>query len=367
MAHDPLRSCILSAMRARSVLEIGVAAATALSVGLLVVMLASPWLPQASDAPMPSAAESTAAPSPSAGGEEPPIGLYLLRGAFSFGPCLALELSPESYPVAEDADGTATVLWWQRGMTGCDARTGDVHELDASVSRDLAEDDGHLIGYAVDFTLPLDANSEQSVAAQITILAAQSTDDLLQALDTSAGSSGFGLVLDRVPAVDPPLNPLPSTAPAAIQPTGLFLLEGPFGGDGPCLVLELTDASYPADPGVEGTAVVRWWERAVADPDDPAQCLRRLGDIQEVEATVIVTVRDENDLPAAYGVHVRLQLASGQQPEDIAIVIALDESTVEQLHATVVRPSGVPPLVLDRVDSIDPPLGPPPPSASPGG
>jgi hypothetical protein len=360
MAHDPLRSCILSAMRGRSVLEIGVAAATALSVGLLVVMLASPWLPQPSDAPMPAALEPSPEPSASADGEEPPIGLYLLRGAFSFGPCLALELSPESYPVSEDAQGTATVLWWQRGMTGCDARTGDVHEIDASVSRDLAEDDGHLIGYAVDFTLPLDASSEQSVAAQITILAAQSTDDLLQALDTSADSGGFGLVLDRVPAVDPPLNPLPSAAPTAIQPTGVFLLEGPFGGDGPCLVLELTDASYPAEPGVEGTAAVRWWERAVADPEDPAQCLRRLGDIQEEQASVVVTVRDENDLPAAYGVHVRLPLASGEQPEDVDIVISASESTAEQLRATVVRPTGVPPLVFDRVDSIDPPLGPAP-------
>ena len=366
MAHDPPRSCILSAMRGRSVLEIGVAAATAISVGLLVVMLASPWLPQASDAPIPADPEPTAAPSASQPEETPPIGLYLLRGAFSFGPCLALELSPESYPVADDADGTATVLWWQRGMTGCDARTGDVHEIDASVSRDLAEGDGHLIGYAVDFTLPLDEISEQSVAAQITILAAQSTDDLLQALDTSAGSGGFGLVLDRVPAVDPPLNPLPSAAPAAIQPTGLFLLEGPFGGNGPCLVLELTDASYPAEPGVEGTAVVRWWERAVPDPDDPAQCLRRLGDIQEVEASVIVTVRDDSDMPAVYGVHFILPLAAGDEPEGVDLLIELEESTVEQLHATVVRPSGVPPLLLDRVDSIDPPLG-APPSPSPEG
>lgn len=353
-------------MRGRSVLEIGVAVATALSVGLLAVMLASPWLPQASDAPIPQAPETPAAPSATPGGEQPPIGIYLLRGPFSFGPCLALELSAESYPVAEGAEGTATVLWWQRGMTGCDARTGEVREVRASVARDVADDDGHLIGYAVDFLLPLDPESEQTVASQITILAAQSTDDLLQALDTGAGSSGFGLVLDRVPAVNPTLNPLPSTAPQAFRPTGLFLLQGPFGGDGPCLVLELTDASYPADPGVEGTALVRWWERAVPDPNDPAQCLRRAGDIQEVEASVIVTVRDENDLPAAYGVHLVLPLSGGDQPQDLDLVIEPEDSTIEQLHATVVRPSDVPPLVFDRVDSIDPPLGPAPsPSPSP--
>ena len=237
-------------MRGRSVLEIGVAIAAALSAGVLAVMLASPWLPQAADAPLPPPSASSPAPSPTPAEDQPPIGLYLLRGPFSFGPCLGLELTAESYPVAEAAEGTATVLWWQRGMTGCDARTGEVQQVTASVARDLAEDDGHLIGYAIDFILPLDGDPEgQSVPAQITILAAQSTSDLLQALETSAGSSGFGLVLDRVPAINPVLNPLPSTAPTALEPMGLYLLEGRLQ-QGPCLVLELGAQSYPNDPNL---------------------------------------------------------------------------------------------------------------------
>lgn len=343
-------------MRGRSVLEVGVAVAAALSLALLAVMLASPWLPQAAvaDAPLPSAA--SIAPSATPGADQPPMGLYLLRGPFSFGPCLAIELSAESYPLAEDADGTATVHWWQRGMTGCDARTGEVNEVGASVARDLAEDDGHLIGYAVDFVLPLDADSEQTVAAQITILAAQSTDELLQALETSAGSSGFGLVLDRVPAVNPTLNPLPSATPQAFEPSGLFLLQGPLGTDGPCLVLELGEPSYPDDPTIEGTAGVRWWERAAADPGNPAECLTRRGDVHEETASVVVTVR-ANDLPAIYGVHFTLPLTAGGDPRDVDLNILLNESSLEQLHATAVQPAGVPPLVFDRVDSIDPPLG----------
>ena len=347
-------------MRGRSLLEIGVAIAAALSAGVLAVMLASPWLPQSADAPLPPPSASAPEASPTPAGDQPPIGLYLLRGPFSFGPCLGLELTAESYPVADDAEGTATVLWWQRGMTGCDARTGEVQEVGASVARELAEDDGHLIGYSVDFVLPLDIESEQTVPAQITILAAQSTDDLLQALETSEGASGFGLVLDRVPAIDPALNPLPSTAPEAFMPNGLFLLAGPFGGDGPCLVLELGEASYPADPTVEGSGRVRWWERAVADPDDPAACLRRSGDIHEAEASVIVAQRDERDLPAAYAVHLALPLTGGDEPQAVDLLVLVDESTPEQLHAAVVQPSDLPPLVLDRVDSIDPPLVPAP-------
>jgi hypothetical protein len=348
-------------MRGRSVLEIGVAIAAALSAGVLAVMLASPWLPEAANAPLPSPSAPTPSPSATPAEDQPPIGLYLLRGPFSFGPCLGLELTAESYPVTEDAEGTATVLWWQRGMTGCDARTGEVQQVSASVARDLAEDDGHLIGYAIDFILPLDGDPEgQSVPAQITILAAQSTTDLLQALETSAGSSGFGLVLDRVPAINPVLNPLPSTAPEAFQPRGLFLLAGPFGGDGPCLVLELDDAAYPADPTMEGSARVRWWDRAVPDSNDPAACLRRSGDIRETEASVIVAQRDEVDLPAAYAVHLRLPLADSDETQAVDMLISVGDSTIEQLQVTVVNPSGVPPLVFDRVDSIDPPLAPPP-------
>lgn len=346
-------------MRGRSVLEIGVGVSAALSLGLLAVMLASPWLPQAAEADAPLPPTASTRPSATPGADQPPIGLYLLRGPFSFGPCLALDLRAESYPVADGAEGTATVLWWQRGMTGCDARTGEVQEVDASVTRELAEDDGHLVGYAVDFVLPLDGSTDQRVPAQITILAAQSTTDLLQALETSAGASGFGLVLDRVAAVNPTLNPLPSATPQAFEPKGLFLLEGPLGEDGPCLVLELGEGSYPDDPASEGTARVRWWERAVADPEDPARCLTRRGDVHEETASVVALVR-ENDRPTVHGVHFLIALTPGGEPEDVDINILLEESTVEQLHATVVRPSGLPPLVLDRVDSIDPPLAPAP-------
>lgn len=346
-------------MRGRSVLEIGVAIAAALSAGVLAVMLASPWLPQAADAPPPPPSASSPAPSPTPAEDQPPIGLYLLRGPFSFGPCLGLELTAESYPVAEAAEGTATVLWWQRGMTGCDARTGEVQQVTASVARDLAEDDGHLIGYAIDFILPLDGDPEgQSVPAQITILAAQSTSDLLQALETSAGSSGFGLVLDRVPAINPVLNPLPSTAPTALEPMGLYLLEGRLQ-QGPCLVLELGAQSYPNDPNLEGAANVRWWDGAAPSAGVP-ECLGRSGDIHEGVATVRVAQQDEGGIPVAYGVSFTLPPNAPGGAQEVGIVVLLDASTPDRLEARVVSGEAGSDLVFDRVDSIDPPLVPMP-------
>jgi hypothetical protein len=346
-------------MRGRSVLEIGVAIAAALSAGVLAVMLASPWLPQAADAPLPSPSAPTPSPSATPPEDQPPIGLYLLRGPFSFGPCLGLELTAESYPVAEDAEGTATVLWWQRGMTGCDARTGELQEVSASVARDLAEDDGHLIGYAIDFIIPLDGDPDgQSVPAQITILAAQSTTDLLQALETSAGSSGFGLVLDRVPAINPTLNPLPSTAPTALEPMGLYLLEGRLA-QGPCLVLELGAQSYPNDPNLEGGAHVRWWDGAAPSAGVP-ECLGRSGDIHEGVATVRVAQQDEGGIPAAYAVIFTLPPNAPGGTREVGIVILLDASTPDRLEARVVSGGVGSDLVFDRVDSIDPPLVPAP-------
>jgi hypothetical protein len=365
MAHDQPGSCILSSMRGRGLLEIGVAVATALSVGLLGLMLASPWLPQAADAPSPQAFEPSGAPSATPEGEQPPIGLYLLRGAFSFGPCLAIELSAESYPVAEDAEGSATVLWWQRGMTGCDARTGEIHEVSAAVARDLAEDDGHLIGYALDFVLPLDVESEQRVAAQITILAAQSTADLLQALDTSAGSSGFGLVLDRVSAVDPPLNPLPSATPlAAVPPSGIFVMQGPLDAEGPCLVIELGEPSYPADPSADGAARVRSWQPSVRDPSDPAQCLYRRGDVDVTEGSVAVAL-DSSGTLVAFDITFSVPVEGTGASRTIELSFDAAQRSPDHLEAAVLEPDlGV--RIFDRVDSIEPPLG-PPPSASPGG
>ena len=65
-------------------------------------------------------------------------------------------------------------------------------------------------------------------------------------------------------------DPLPTPAVTALQPNGLYLLRGPFNTDGPCLVLDLDETSYPTDPSAAGAASVRWWERAVADPGNPA-------------------------------------------------------------------------------------------------
>src|SRR5687767_9695173 len=127
-------------MRRITILEAGVALATVLSLGMLGLLLAAPILPQ-------KTAELAPAPSPTPAQSDipeealPPLGLYLLRGAFSFGPCLGMELTPPSYPVGDGAGtGVATVFWWERGMTGCDTRTGEVEEVEATVERLAAED-----------------------------------------------------------------------------------------------------------------------------------------------------------------------------------------------------------------------------------
>ena len=344
-------------MRRINLLEAGVALATLLSIGMLALLLAAPILtpPTAAVAPAPL---STPGPTRSAEDEQPPLGLYLLRGAFSFGPCLGIELTPPSYPVGDGAGtGVATVFWWQRGMTGCDARTGDVEEVEATVERLAVEDDSEeTLGYAVAFGLPASAGAATRV--ELTILAARSTQELLQAVDTS-GVGGQGLVFDRVEVIDPPLDPLPSQTPVALQPTGLYLLRGPFDGDGPCLVLELGEASYPDDPNAAGSAGIRWWGRAVADPDNPAECLSRAGDVHEGSASV-ASVQDSNGTAIAYSVTFSIPVPTTGPMQEVEISVLLGESTREQLRAAGVRPADAPEMVLDRVDSIEPPLAPAP-------
>ena len=187
---------------------------------------------------------------------------------------------------------------------------------------------------------------------EVTILAARSTQELIQAI----AGAGEGLVFDRVEVIDPPLDPLPTPAITALQPNGLYLLRGPFNTDGPCLVLDLDETSYPTDQSAAGAASVRWWERAVADPGNPAECLTRSSDVHEVPASVFA-VRDSAGTPIAYTITFTVGAESGAAQE-IEINVPVDESNQDQLVATVATPEGVPDLAFDRVDSIDPPLGP---------
>jgi hypothetical protein len=205
-------------------LEVAVVIVTALSAGLLALLLAAPLMPQPSGLPpLPSVSpgpSDSGAPEP----DLPPMGLFLMRNAFSFGACLAIELEPRSYPLAEGAEGTATVLWWQRGMTGCDGRTGEVESLEARthVVPDSADPSAPPVGYTLEFSLPPFDNlgpieDEPPVRASLTVLTRQSTDTVLQAIEDAPGT-GQGYVLDRVPAVDPPLNPLPTPPGSSAAP-----------------------------------------------------------------------------------------------------------------------------------------------------
>ncbi len=352
-----------------------VALAVLASTGLIGLLLAAPFLPApAAAVPSPSATPEAA---PSSAPGIPPLGLFALRGALSSGPCIALELEPQSYPVAEGApEGTATVLWWSRGMTGCDTRSGDVTSVAASVTpvADEDEPEGPPVGYAVRFSIPAGADGggdAPRVSVELTILARQSTQTLIQAVEASSGTGG-GLVFDRVDSVDPDLAPIPSQAPAAVGPNGLFVLAGRLGSDGPCLVLELGPESYPTGPeATTGSATIRSWEPASPDPADPAQCLRRAGEVQEVTASVIAVAAadDPNGPPLAFAVSFPLPAPGGEAPQDVEIHIPLATATRDGLEATVIVPDGVEPLSFYRVDSIDPPLGPSPGAstgASPG-
>lgn len=343
-------------------LEIGVVVAAVLSAGLLAVMLAAPFLPQPPAVASLPSESPTASATPEASG--PPIGLYQMRAAFSFGPCLALELEAQSYPVAEGAEGTATVLWWERGMTGCDSRTGEVETVTARTHVVPDADDAAAppVGYTVEFAIPaVEAGGLREdappIRASITILARQSTAALLQAIEEAPGS-GQGYVLDRVPAVDPRLDPLPTPTPVAagMGPTGLYLLRGPIVADGPCLALELARESYPVHPSGEGGATVRWWEPGGSDPSDPAMCLSRLGEMQEVAATVAL-VSDSGGAEVGYAVRFAMPLTGGQS-SDIEIALDVAASNRDQLQAMLVTPEPTTELGFDRVDELNPPPAP---------
>jgi hypothetical protein len=211
----------------RRLIEAGTVLATVLSAALLALLLAAPLLPQPSAAalPLPSTTPRPSAPGASPAEALPPMGLFLMRTPFSFGPCLALELAPQSYPTAEGAEGAATVHWWQRGMTGCDTRTGEVETVDAR-THIVPGDDGPNappVGYTVEFAVPgwdgFGPPGGPAIRASLTILARQSTDTLLQAVE-DAPQTGQGYVLDRVPGIDPPPDPLPSPTPVPSPSAG---------------------------------------------------------------------------------------------------------------------------------------------------
>ena len=348
------RNGILSAMGSR-LLAAAVVLGTILSAVLLGVMLAAPLISQ--PAALAPVASETPAPSEAPAEGLPPLGLYLLRGPYAFGPCLGVELTPLSYPIAANAVvGEGTVLWWQRGVSGCDSRTGDVEEVPATVTR-VARDDApdETVGYTVGFHLPPSAGVATSI--ELTILSERSTQDLLQVVD-SGGGGGQGLVFDLVEAIDPILDPLPSATPvAALRPIGLYLLQGPLlSADGPCIVLELDEPAYPADSTVPGAATVRWWERG-GDPEDPAACLTRRSDVSEVPASVVTAVGPTGAVET-YGVAFLVPLTPGAEPDDVEIDIDLRISAEDVLRGNVMRPSGPTAVGFDRVDSIDPPPAP---------
>ena len=349
--HGPAQG-ILCTMGSR-LLAAAVVIATVLSTGLLGVMLAAPLLSQPT-ALVPRASET---PVPSEVAEElPPLGIYLLRGPSAYGPCLGLELTPLSYPVGEDAGaGTATVSWWQPGISGCDGRTGEVHGLDATVER-VPRDDApnETLGYAVSFSLPLAIDVATPV--QLTILSARSTQVLLQVVDSGAGGTGEGLVFDLVDAIDPIDDPIPSPpAVGALQPVGLYLLEGPLTDAGPCLVLELVEQSYPPDATTAGSATVRWWDRAIADPDDPVACLSRSGDVHTIAASIVPVTDPDGEL-TSYHVQFFLPTSGTREGQVVDMSVEVNRSTVDQLNGAVAGTDGGVPVTLDRVDSIDPPL-----------
>ena len=329
---------------------------TVLSAGLLGLMLAAPLISQ----PTALVPRTTRPPAPSEPAEDiPPLGTYLLRGPSVYGPCLGLELTPPSYPVDDDAGpGMATVFAWEPGVTGCDSRNGEVAEVEARVERVPREDaPDETLGYAVSFGLPLAVDVDASV--ELTILAARSTQELLQAVGSGSVGGGEGFVFDLVEAIEPVLDPLPSPTPvAALQPIGLYLLEGPLASDGPCLALDLGEQSYPADATIAGTATVRWWDRAIADPEDPVACLSRSGDVQSVAASVI-PVSDSSGWLTEYFIQFFVPTSGAREGQAVEMNVKLDVSTLDQLRATVAGSDGDLAVTLDRVDSIDPPLASP--------
>ncbi|HEX2884309.1 MAG TPA: hypothetical protein VHQ42_07030 [Candidatus Limnocylindria bacterium] len=183
------------------------------SAGILIVMLAAPFVPAPSGdvaATTPSVGPSAPAASSAEPGM-PPLGLYELRGRLGVASsCLGLELGPQAYPVAAGAEGRATVFAWTSPVSdtgnpeACEGRVGDLLEIQATVTRVADEDDpdGPAVGYALRFHLPVEAGPGE-IDQEIVILAAQSSSELIQALDMT--TSGNGLVFERVAEIDPPL------------------------------------------------------------------------------------------------------------------------------------------------------------------
>ena len=200
--------------RRQSVLEIGVAIAAVASAFLLVGMLASPLVPSATPSPLPTAPPVT--PAPSDDSVPLPMGLYRAREPLSFGvlPCVAIELSPESYVVPGE-QGVADVLYWRHGMTGCDTRSTEVLTVDATVQPTLAENGpsaGEVIAYTVRFPYILPSGPEIVVEIAI-LLPDRPNAQVLQALEVSTDGGGGGMVLDLVETVTPSFQPIPSPAP----------------------------------------------------------------------------------------------------------------------------------------------------------
>lgn len=346
------------------ILEVGVALAALASAVLLGLMLAAPFLPQLSPSVAP-----VATPSPSASavapGVQAPIGLFQVRGRLAFsGPCMGLDLTEASYPVDGSA-GSARVTWWTPTAVdpgnpqGCATRASDLNQVAATVTPVVDEDEpaADPRGYSVQFRVPL-FETDPASRVEIVILLSRSTADQLQALVLSPEGSP-GLVLERVESIDPPFEPRPSATPiAVVPPNGLFLLQGPLAGDGPCLVLDLGEDAYPADRGAVGTARVRTWEPANDDPNDFARCLARRGEIHEAEAPVVASV-DPQTGAVAYEVSFSVAAAGSEASEPMLISFDAVQRP-DQLRATLVEPGGerVFQLVFDRVDEIDPPLAP---------
>ena len=331
---------------------------TVISAVLLGVMLAAPFVPRASIA-VGQTPSPTPEPTPAEG--LPPLGLFQMRDAwFAIDGCLALELRPESYPLDPDAVGAATVLYWQRGIVdaghpdACGTRAGEIEEIGAEVFaiRGDGSRSDEVVGYAVHFRLRA---FDVSVDPGLTILARQSNQDILQV--TNEIDPGTGLTFDRVDEVDPELvDPGPTPEPVAFQPRGLYLLAGPVAPDGPCLVIELGELSYPAEFGATGTARIRSWERAGAQPGNPEDCLGGTGEVSEAETSV--NARGPEGTPDAYFIGLPPQVveAVGQ---DASLRVQVGGSTPDVLIAFVGTADGETRVTLNRVDAIDPPLVPP--------
>ena len=184
--------------------EAGVAIAALASVVVLAGMMAAPLMPTATLSPLPTPQPPT--PAPSDGSIPVPIGLYVAREPLSFGPCVAFELTIESYAVGDA--GHATVHHWERGMTGCDARSTDVRTTEADV-RAVPSDDGGIAGYSLQFPLPLPGGGTAITTEVVILMPDAANAPLLQALEVSADANG-GMVLDLAAEVAPTLLPIPS-------------------------------------------------------------------------------------------------------------------------------------------------------------